>query len=81
MTPTSIIWLRERLMHPLEPTPEVGDKHVYIGVILPYGRTLSRVRVIEHKCDTDGNPIGKANYNPILYSHHYLVYFEDVEVT
>ena len=38
-------------------------------------------RLIERKCDADGNTIGRANKNPTLYSSHSLVNFEDGEVT
>ena len=65
----------------LEPTPESGDKYVNADVMLPHGRTLSRVQVIGGNSDADGNPICKSNENTILYSHLYRVDFEDGEVT
>ena len=65
----------------LEPTPEVGDNYVNTDFMLPRGSTLSRGRVIECKSDADGKPVGRSNDNPILYSRHYLVDFEDGEVT
>ena len=49
--------------------------------MFPCGGTLSRGRVIECKRDFDGNLVGQANENPIVDSRHYLVDFEDGEVT
>ena len=36
---------------------------------------------MSHKRDSDGNPIGRANDNPILDSRHYLVEFDDGDVS
>jgi hypothetical protein len=33
-----------------------------------------------HKCDADGNPIGKANSNPLLDTHLYDVKFPDGDI-
>ena len=52
-----------------------------IDIILPRGVTLSMERVIERKRDANGKPVGRANESPILDSQHYLVDFEDIEVT
>ena len=65
----------------LEPTPELGDQYINADVLFPRGGSLARGRVIERKRDSDGNPIGRANANPILDSRHYNVEFEDGEVT
>ena len=45
------------------------------------GGTLSRGQVIERKHDAYGNTFGWANDNPNLDSRHFLVEFEDGEVT
>ena len=60
----------------LNPTLEAGEKYVNIDVMLPRGVTILRLRVIKLKHDSNCNPIGRANYNPILDSRHYLVEFE-----
>ena len=65
----------------LEPTPEAGDNYVKIDIMLPRGVTLSMERVIERKRDANGKPVGRANESPFLDSRHYLVDFEDSEVT
>ena len=64
----------------LEPTSKSDGNYVNEYVMLPLGDPLSRRRVIEHKCDADGNPFGRSNNNTIIESSHYLVKFEDNEV-
>ena len=49
--------------------------------ILSFGGTISRGQVIDRKCDGDGTPVGRDNENLILDSRHFLVVFEDGEVT
>ena len=49
--------------------------------MLPRGDTLSRGRFIECKCDANGNPVGQPKENTLIDSQHYLVEFEDGEVT
>jgi hypothetical protein len=46
-------------------------------VILPTGDLLLRGRVTSRKRDIDGNPLGKANQNPILDTRLYNVEFPD----
>ena len=59
---------------------ESGDNYVNADFMLPRDGTLARRRVIERNSDVNDNPIGRANYNPILYSRHYLVEFGYFEV-
>ena len=40
-----------------------------------------QTHIIESKRDTDGNHVGKANDNPILYSQKYMVEFKYGKVT
>ena len=49
--------------------------------MLPHGGTLARGRVVRRKHDREGNPIGRANANPILDTRSYEVEFEDGDVS
>ena len=49
--------------------------------MLTHGGTLLRGQFIEIKCYANVNPIRQAKYNPILDSRHYMVKFENGEVT
>ena len=49
--------------------------------MLPHGGTLARGRVVRRKRDREGNPIGRANANPILDTRSYEVEFEDGDVS
>ncbi len=42
---------------------------------------MSRGRVTKLKRDNDGNPIRRANNNPILDTREYIVEFDDSDVT
>ena len=61
--------------------PEVGDNYVGVDLLSPKGGTMTRERVTAHKRDTDGNPKGRANPNPILNTREYTVTFDDGDVT
>jgi hypothetical protein len=50
----------------LDATPEVGDNDVNTEVMLPRWDHMARGKVIRRKRDAEGNPIGRANNNPIL---------------
>ena len=63
------------------PTPEAGDYYLNASVMLPHGGTLARGRVVRRKRDREGNPIGRANANPILDTRSYEVEFEDGDVS
>ena len=65
----------------LVPTPEVGETHVNIELMLPRGSTLSKGQVTGRKCDAGGQVYGQANNNPIIYTRTYLVQFDDGKVT
>jgi hypothetical protein len=65
----------------LEVTPEVGDNYIGIDLLFPKGGTMTREQVTAQKRDTDGNPKGRANSNPILDSREYTVTFDDGDVT
>ncbi len=42
---------------------------------------MTRGRVTARKRDVDGNPKGRANTNPILDTHEYMVTFDNGDVT
>jgi Reverse transcriptase (RNA-dependent DNA polymerase) len=58
-------------------TPESFDTYLTAEVLLPLHGELTRARVTGRKRGADGNPIGKANANPILDSREYEVKFHD----
>ena len=65
-----------------EPTPDgAPDNYLSASVMLPRGDSLARGRVVGRKRDADGNPLGRANANPILDTRRYEVEFADGEVT
>ena len=49
--------------------------------MLPHGGTRARGRVVRRRRDHEGNPIGRANSNPILDSRSYEVQFDDGDVS
>ena len=65
----------------LKPTSEASGNYLNADFMLHRDGTLSKGRVIEHKHDTNGRPIGKSNDNTILDLRHYLVEFEDGQGT
>ena len=68
-------------MSELDATPEVGDSYVNTEVMLSRGDRSARGKVVRWKRDAEGNPIGRANNNPILDTRQYEVQFADGEVT
>jgi len=58
-------------------TPEAGDNLVSAEIMIPRGGTMARGRVLGRKRDHYGNPIGRANDNPILDTRSYIVEFDD----
>ena len=61
----------------LPPTPEAGNNYVGARLRLPQGTSESMGRVTKRLRDGDGNPIGRANENPILDTREYVVEFDD----
>jgi hypothetical protein len=64
-----------------EVTPEIGDNYLFAELMLPKGGVLVKGRVTTHKCDRDGNPVGRANDNLILDTRSYIVNFDDGDQT
>jgi hypothetical protein len=64
-----------------EVTPETGDNYLNAEISLPKGGTMARGRVAGRKRDANGNPVGRANDNPILDTRVYEVQFDDGDVT
>eukprot|EP00804_Cyclotella_cryptica_P017277 CCRYP_016828-RA/>CCRYP_016828-RA protein AED:0.02 eAED:0.02 QI:0/0/0/1/0/0.5/2/0/461 len=63
----------------LDATPEVGDSYVNTEVMLSRGDRMARGKVVRRKRNAKGNPIGRANNNPILDTSQYEVQFADGE--
>jgi len=62
--------------------PEMGDNYLSAEIMLPRcGGTMVKGRVAARKRDSDGNPIGLANANPILDTQSYVVHFDDGDQT
>jgi len=64
-----------------EVTPETGDNYLSAELMLPKGGVLVKGRVTARKRDRDGNPVGRANDNPILDTRSYIVDFDDGDQT
>ncbi len=61
----------------LEVTPEMGDNYLNAEISVPQGGTLSKGHVTARKQDKDGNPVGRANADPILDTREYTFTFDD----
>ena len=62
------------------PTPEQGDNYVGVSIILPRDETSARGKFIARKRDAEGNPVGRADTNPVKDSRTNEVQFPDGEV-
>ncbi len=49
--------------------------------MLPKGGVLVKGRVRARTRDRDGNPVGRANDNPILDTRSYIINFDDGDQT
>jgi hypothetical protein len=58
-------------------TPETGDNLINAELQIARGGILTKSRVVSRKRDIHGNPIGRANDNPILDTRKYVVQFSD----
>ena len=56
---------------------EAYDSYISAHVLLPKGDSYERATVLGRKRNQDGNPIGKANANPLLDTRVYDVEFDD----
>jgi hypothetical protein len=56
------------------------NKHLGAETMLPSGDSMLQGIVKTRKRDTDGNPIGKANFNPLLDTRLHEVEFPDGDV-
>ncbi len=65
----------------LEVTPEMGDNYLNTEISVPQGGTLSKGRVTAWKRDKDGNPVKRANANPILDTREYTFTLDDGDET
>jgi hypothetical protein len=64
-----------------EITPKIGDNYLSAELMLPKGGVMMKGHVTARKCDWDGNPVGRANDNPILDTRSYIVDFDDDDQT
>jgi hypothetical protein len=60
-----------------EVTSEIGDNYLSAELMLPKGVVMVKGRVTARKHDWNGNPVGRANDNPILDTRSYIVDFDD----
>ena len=58
-------------------TPELYDEYLTAEVLLPNMGEMTKAKVISRKRDSDGNPIGLRNSNPMLDTRQYEVEFAD----
>jgi hypothetical protein len=54
-------------------TTEGFDEYLSAKVLLPKGDHMVRGEVVRRRRDSNGNPIGKRNLNPILVTREYEV--------
>ncbi len=59
----------------------MGDTYLNTEISVPQWGTLMKGCVTSRKRDTDGNPVGLANANPILDTHEYTFTFDDDDET
>jgi hypothetical protein len=65
----------------LEVTPEMGDNYLNAEISVPRGGILMKGRITSWKRDSNGNPIGLANANPILDMREYTFTFDNGDKT
>ena len=66
----------------LDPTPDAAPYHyLNASVVLIQGDKFDRGNLICRKRDYYGNPIGRANAHPVLYTRWYEVEFGDDKIT
>ena len=58
-------------------TPEEVDNYIGAEIMISHGDTVAQGSVRRRKLDVEGNTIGRANSNTILYTQTYEVEFED----
>ncbi len=64
-----------------EITPKIEDNYLSAELMLPKSGVMVKGRMTARKRDLDGNPIGRANDNPILDTRSYIVDFDDGDHT
>ena len=61
----------------LLPTPEFKDNYVGANILLSRGEGMAKGTVRKRARNSENNPVGRANQNPILDTREYVVEFED----
>ena len=64
-----------------EVTPKWGDQYMNAEILLPKGDKMARDKMVHHKQDANGNPIGRSNQNSILVTFLHEVKFPGEEIT
>ncbi len=64
-----------------EVMPEIGDNYLSAELMLPKDSVMVKGRVTTRKRDRDGNPVGRANDNPIRNARSFIIDFDDGEQT
>ena len=57
----------------LPPKPEADDNYVGAELLLPRGDSMAQGRVTKRLRNNNGNPVGRANANPILDTREYVM--------
>jgi hypothetical protein len=60
-----------------EITPKIGDNYLSAKLMLPKVGVIVKGHVTARNRDWDSNPVGHANYNPILDTRSYVIIFDD----
>ena len=58
-------------------TSESGDNYVNVEIILPRGYEMAMGRVTKRARESNGNPLGTEDTNPIIDTRQYIVNFDD----
>jgi hypothetical protein len=64
-----------------EVTSKIGDNYLSAELMLPKDGVMVKGHVTARKRDRDGNPVGRANDNPIFDTRSYIVNFDDGDQT
>ena len=69
--------IHEGYPYEILPTPESGDNYVNVEIMLPRGYEMAMGQVTKRARDSNSNPLGTDDTNPILDTRQYIVEFDD----